>query len=280
MTARLDLFFDGDDLKVIEVNATIPAMQAYSDMIKESYVKSQGLRYDEDVYGSNTKDLLLSLLAHYTATGGHKASPHIGIIARRGDSQLAELRWLKSKWEGAGYPCTLGSPEEVSVTGTQLVVADVPIDVTYRHIFANRLAAGSAFAEACARSGAFRVFNPVSAHLEAKGVLAHQAHVVIKGNLGYGGHAVVVGDQFVGKDGQGRDVSWSAFVDRCASGDHGLWLVQAKVEGRKIDNCFVREGQLEKQQTYVDCSIYANLGVDFQPSGGASRFSSHKIVNA
>jgi hypothetical protein len=336
VTARLDLFFDGEDLKVIEVNATIPAMQAYSDMIKESYVAAQGARYDEGVYGSNTKDLLLSLLAHYAATGGRKNAPHIGIIARTGDSQLAELRWLKSKWEAAGYPCTLGCPEEVTLSGTRLVLAGIPLDVTYRHIFANRLAPGSAFAQACARSRAFQVFNPVSAHLEAKGVLAecsrivedeeisdqvglsleersavgrrvpwtrlivdgpghtpdgewcanilswiktHQAQVVVKGNLGYGGHAVAVGDQFSGKDGQGREVSWSAFVDRCASGEHGLWLVQAKVEGRKIDNCFIRDDQINDQQTYVDCSIFANLGVDFQPSGGASRFSSHKIVN-
>jgi hypothetical protein len=335
-TARLDLFFDGEDLRVIEVNATIPAMQAYSDMVNEAYVASMGVSVRDEDKGSNTMDLLQSLLAHYAASGGSESCPRIGIVARKGDSQLAELRWFKMKWERAGYECIIGSPEDVAIAQSRLTLSGVPIDVTYRHIFASRLAAHSAFAEACARSQTFRVFNPVSAHLEAKAVLAeasriagddavsrsvglseieraairrrvpwtrviaegpgstpdgeacfdllgwvktHQSDVVIKGNLGYGGHAVVVGDQFSGKDLQGREVSWAGFVDGCASDQIGLWLVQAKVNGRQIDNSFVRGGQVVKERTYVDCSIFANLGVDFLPSGGASRFSTNNVVN-
>lgn len=169
-TARLDLFFDGDDLKVIEANTTIPAMQAYSDMIKTAYLKA--FRPTVKMKTSNTQDLLQSLLQHYARTGGLVQFPRMAIVARPGDSQLAELLWLQREWQSQGYETLLLTPDELDIKDGQLWTGSQPIDLVYRHIFAHRLSRNSAFAEACLQSERYRVFNPIAAHLEAKGVLA------------------------------------------------------------------------------------------------------------
>jgi hypothetical protein len=100
-TARLDLFFAGDDLLVIEANTTIPAMQAYSDMIRRAYGKA--FHPGKKILHSNTDDLLQSLLEHYARTGGNVSRPRLAIVARAGDSQLAELLWLQREWQAQGY---------------------------------------------------------------------------------------------------------------------------------------------------------------------------------
>jgi len=170
-TARLDLFFDGDDLLVIEANTTIPAMQAYSDMIKAAFYKA--FRPDQTpAYATNTQELLQSLLQHYERTGGKKKRPLIAIVARAGDSQMAELLWLQNKWQQQNYETLLVTPDLLQIKDGQLWTSSRPIDLTYRHIFAHRLSRTSALAEACLKSESYRVFNPIAAHLEAKGVLA------------------------------------------------------------------------------------------------------------
>jgi hypothetical protein len=169
-TARLDLFFDGDELLVIEANTTIPAMQAYSDMIRGAWWKA--FRSSERVPASNAQDLLTSLLQHYERTGGRTPHPRVAIVARAGDSQRAELLWLQREWQTQGYETFLLTPDELELREGKLWAASEPIDFTYRHIFAHRLTAQSAFATACLQAERYRVFNPIAAHLEAKGVLA------------------------------------------------------------------------------------------------------------
>jgi hypothetical protein len=175
-TVRLDLFFDNDDLKIIEVNTTIPAMQAYTDMIKNAYANAklaeQGRSPSDVNLQSNVSDLLASLLTHYNLAGGKKAKPRIAVVSRQGDSQTAELLWLQKKWREAGHECILAQPEDIVVKGETLYVKDIDIDLTYRHIFASRLAVDSPFLRACVESRKHRIFNPIAAHLEIKGLLA------------------------------------------------------------------------------------------------------------
>jgi hypothetical protein len=185
-TIRFDLFLDETGFKIIEVNTTIPAMQAYSDMIKSAFIKAWcaeqqlSTKQTQDLLNSmqsNTADLLQSLIEHYHHSGGTAAKPSIAIIARPGDSQLAELRWLQSAWNAAGHKCVFAQPDAVSIRGNELLVAGEAVDLSYRHIFVHRIDPSSDFAQACAQARRFRVFNPVAAHLEIKGLLAEVSRI-------------------------------------------------------------------------------------------------------
>ena len=344
-TARLDLFYDGESLQVIEANTTIPAMQAYSDMIRIAYFEALGKPL-QDPKRSNSFDLLQSLLLHYQKNGGKNSKPSIAIVARPGDSQLAELLWLQHLWQNVlGYETCLLHPGDISLQDNRLWALNKPIDLVYRHIFAHRLEPKSSFYEACTQSRRFQIFNPVAAHLEAKGVFAELSRltmvpslceaarltapeiyacqkrlvwsrilqpgsmrgpdgekvaemsswvkarakdIVVKSSLGYGGSGVFLGEEFSRVATQQRvqlllgvayEVSWADFVDFCLKQRLGTWIVQKRLQGKKSRNQFLVQGVLEEQDTYFDCSIFANSGVEGLAFGGASRFASTAIVN-
>jgi hypothetical protein len=177
-TVRFDFFFDGGDLRILEVNTTIPAMQAYSDMVHAAFAAGLPPTLATTLGPpSNGLDLLGSLLRHYELSGGRRAKPRIAIVARAGDSQIAELRWLQAAWQRAGHEVLLATPDELSIRGDGLEVGAVPVDFVYRHIFAHRLTPGSDFERTCRDSRRFRIFNPVSAHLEVKGLLAETSRI-------------------------------------------------------------------------------------------------------
>lgn len=353
-TIRFDLFFDGQDFKIIEVNTTIPAMQAYSDMIKWAYVQGWMAKQSDlaeaslasNKMQSNSLDLLNSLVQHYQAAGGTVTKPRIGIVARPGDSQIAELLWLKRVWEEQGYECLLTQPDKLTIHGENLQAEDVPLDVVYRHIFAYRLASGSDFAVALANSRRYRIFNPIAAHFEVKALLAevsrlatneeqsallglsqdetraiaaripwsrivapgpavgpnsdhladlipwikkHRSRLVLKSSAGYGGHQVFIGSEYA-HDGSAlrarqivgatTDVSWEQLVDHCAAASQDkLWIVQEKVQGLKNNITYFKDGQADTKDAYIDCSLFANSGIDYFPSGAVSRFAFDPIVN-
>ena len=196
-TVRFDLFFEGEELKIIEVNTTIPAMQAYSDMVKSAFIDAwlSSLSLTQNIEAaplsmqSNSLDLLTSLTEHYHRAGGRNSKPHIAIISRQGDSQLSELLWLQNKWREAGHNTVLAHPEDILISGDRLLVKDMPTDLTYRHIFANRLAPDSDFARACENPRLFKIYNPIAAHWEIKGLLAEVSRIasekldVVEANL-------------------------------------------------------------------------------------------------
>ncbi|RYZ52813.1 MAG: hypothetical protein EOP07_18920, partial [Proteobacteria bacterium] len=173
-TARLDLFFDGDGLKIIEANTTIPAMQAYSDIIRGAWLKSAGMT---NPGSPNSHDLLDSLLHLYLRHGGSSLLPSIAIVCREGDSQIAELRYLKRIWSIAGHAVEILKPEELKIQGHRLTNGKgQSFDLIYRHIFASSLAEGSDFAKACLHNKDFHIYNPIAAHLETKALFAELSH--------------------------------------------------------------------------------------------------------
>lgn len=356
-TVRFDLFFDGEDLKIIEVNTTIPAMQAYSDMTKNAYIKAWIAEhrptfnriFDTTLTGmqSNALDLLSSLVEHFERSGGKGHKPCIAIVSRRGDSQTAELLWLQTIWQEAGHDCILAFPDDVSIDNGRLQVNKTPIDLIYRHIFANRLVPDSDFALACIHSQQFRVFNPISAHLELKGLLAevsriatdetqrievglsadevhaihrrvpwsrilipgdsltpgsnskenlikwlkgNQTHVVLKSSSGYGGQMVIVGEYFERNETQSalrkimgnvieKNISWSQFVDFCATSTDQAWIAQLRISGRQSASNILTGEKVKQLETFMDCSLFSNSGTTFHPQGAASRFSIDPVVN-
>jgi hypothetical protein len=172
-TIRMDLFWHQDAIKVIEVNCTIPAMQAYSDNVFGAWTNAGGEAESES---NNVGELLNSLLSLYRGDGGMLSRPRIAILHRQGDSQLGELLWLKREWSRMGFETLLATPETLSRAGDLWLVGGIPCDLVYRHIFAWRLEK-SAVANALMDNRRFHIYNPASAHYESKGFLALLSHL-------------------------------------------------------------------------------------------------------
>jgi hypothetical protein len=168
VTARFDLYWHDGEIKIIEVNCTIPAMQAYSDNVLQSWLYAHGLK---PASSSNVSDLLKSLLGMYREDGGSNPRPKILILHREGDSQLGELLWLQREWTKLGFETALAIPESIHHERNGWRQGAMLYDVVYRHIFAWRLP-DDEIAKALQDNRAQHIYNPVSAHYEAKSFLA------------------------------------------------------------------------------------------------------------
>ncbi len=173
VTVRLDLFWHHGDLKIIEVNCTIPAMQAYSDNVLAAWQIANG-RSERVV--SNVDDLLQSLLGLYRMNGGICSRPRVAILHRAGDSQLGELQWIKKRWSGCGVETVLVTPDLLTGYGDTWLASGEPCDIVYRHIFASRLR-NELLVERLEKASKYHIYNPVSAHYECKAFLAILSHV-------------------------------------------------------------------------------------------------------
>jgi hypothetical protein len=162
-TIRIDLFPSAEGFKVLEVNSTIPAMQAYSDMIAEAWIKNIG-----GTYGMRSNSLdLLRCLEHLAFKRTGKMIKKIGIMSRPHDAQTSELKWFQKKWHELGFEVTLGLPHEFKVKRKLMYLAGQEVDVIYRHIFASKLDIESEFSKALL-SGQFAIFNEIAIDLELK----------------------------------------------------------------------------------------------------------------
>ena len=170
---RLDLFWHYGELRIIEANCTIPAMQAYSDNVLESWVLAGGRT---DYRPQNVEQLIASLLSLYRTNGGLTARPRIAILHRQGDSQLGELQWLAQCWTGMGFESILVTPEKIERRGDLWLAEGIPCEIVYRHIFASRIKNEQILA-ALERSFETHIYNPVSAHYESKAFFALLSHI-------------------------------------------------------------------------------------------------------
>jgi hypothetical protein len=188
-TARVDYFIDpAGRARALELNATIPAMQGYSDLIAHGWVRAvaheRGLSAAATqrlvaATGSNTAELLASVLAHYRARGGRAQCPSILVVSRRGDAQLGELLYYERRWREGGHRVQHVWVDEVDIDSNGRVTARGETwDLVYRHIFARRVETGSTFARLLVEPPpGVVIINPVLSPLEVKGLLAllHQA---------------------------------------------------------------------------------------------------------
>jgi hypothetical protein len=181
VTVRVDFLVDtAGRARALEVNSTIPAMQGYSDAIAAAFIRAVGSARNMsaaatealvDDNGRNTDDLLASLLAHHQRLGGRSGAQSIAIVARAGDAQYGELSHYVRRWTALGHRAFIATPEVVRIDNGRAVVDEVIPDIIYRHIFARRLDAQGDFARMCLDPDHFHVFNPISSHLEVKGML-------------------------------------------------------------------------------------------------------------
>lgn len=181
-TARVDCFTgtDGRD-RVLELNATIPAMQGYSDIATHRWIRAVGAarglpdgRIGELIAanGSNTADLRAALDASWRAMTGSSGTPSILVVSRPGDAQIGELRHYVRTWSTPDHPVANALAEEVAFDDRGRPVANgVTYDLLYRHIFARRIAPDTALARALIAGNA-AIRNPITSLLEVKGLLA------------------------------------------------------------------------------------------------------------
>lgn len=181
-TARVDCFTDGDGRdRVLELNATIPAMQGYSDIATHGWIRTFGAargltaaRIDELIAanGSNTADLRAALDTSWRSMTGKQGTPSILVVSRPGDAQIGELRHYVRTWSTPEHPVAHAVVDDVSFDDRGRPVAGgVTYDLLYRHVFARRIDPATPLARALI-SGSAAIRNPITSLLEVKGLLA------------------------------------------------------------------------------------------------------------
>ena len=187
-TARLDCFPSEGKLWALELNATIPAMQAYSDMAAAQTIAAHGqrLRLDaaaiarlQEANPSNTRALWEALLWAYAACRPGQQPRRLGILCRRNDAQLSELLHLRRAFGGFGLPTELLHPDQLEEKDGFWANGQCH-DLVYRHLFVHRLEEnlpGHALLRRLLAKGntpdtPSLVFNPPAAPVEMKATFA------------------------------------------------------------------------------------------------------------
>ncbi|QRK07729.1 hypothetical protein JQX13_48405 [Archangium violaceum] len=145
-TTRVDYFVDSRP-RALELNATIPAMQGYSDIAARTFIEvvARHFRYPEKALhaviaanGSNALALYRALLDGYAAERDGKTPETIALLCRRNDAQLTEQRYLCERFREFGADADVVHPDEVS-GDESFEVRGKRYDLVYRHLFVRRL---------------------------------------------------------------------------------------------------------------------------------------------
>ncbi len=186
VTTRVD-FFVGQKLGALELNATIPAMQGYSDIAANTFLETVGRAWgatDQLIggwlsrNGSNTQALLRALLAGYTQVRPGRTPERLALLCRRNDAQLTEQHYLRDRFREQGLDADVVYPDQLS--GDDAVRAGgKAYELIYRHLFVRRLEEagleGAAYVQALlAEPNGTRavVLNPPASQVEVKAVFA------------------------------------------------------------------------------------------------------------
>lgn len=186
-TTRVDLF-EGSTLQALEVNATIPAMQGYSDIAAEALLDVVGaaagvsdavLTRWRAANGSNARALFEALRAGYASVRPGRTPERVALLARRHDAQLTELCFLRDRFRGFGVDAEVVHPDQLAGDDDAVRVDGRRYDLVYRHLFVRRLeepgfpGAGQALRLLREQNGARAVLlNPPASHVEVKSVFA------------------------------------------------------------------------------------------------------------
>lgn len=199
VTTRVDFFGAGHNrVTALEVNATIPAMQGYSDIAANTFLEVVGRTWGapdnliagwQAKNGSNALALHRALLAGYAkvrkgrANGHHKPPTNgapvperIALLSRRNDAQLTEQHYLCERFREWGTLADVVHPDQLS--GDDAVRANgKTYDLVYRHLFVRRLEEpgmqGADYVKALlAEKNGTRavVLNPPASQVEVKAV--------------------------------------------------------------------------------------------------------------
>lgn len=197
VTTRVD-YFVGQSLRALELNATIPAMQGYSDIAAHAFIEIVG-RYwgaSPDLIakwqasnGSNALALYRALLSGYAQVRPGQTPKRIALLCRRNDAQITEQRYLCERFRDWGADADVVHPDQLS--GTDGVRANgKTYDLVYRHLFVRRLEEpdmqGADYVRALlAEKNGTRavVLNPPASQVEVKGTFALMSQALEEADL-------------------------------------------------------------------------------------------------
>lgn len=145
-TTRVDYFVDSQP-RALELNATIPAMQGYSDIAARTFIEvvARHFHYPERALpslitanGSNALALYRALLDGYAAERDGQLPDTVALLCRRHDAQITEQRYLCERFREFGADADVVHPDEVS-GDAHFEVRGKRYDLVYRHLFTRRL---------------------------------------------------------------------------------------------------------------------------------------------
>lgn len=197
VTTRVD-FFVRDSVQALELNATIPAMQAYSDIAADTFLEVVGRHWGatdaqiaawQQQNGSNARALFDALMMGYEKVRPGQRPARMILLCRRNDAQLTEQRALCARFNEYGVEAEVAHPDQLSGSD-RLLANGKPIDLVYRHLFVRRLEepdlAGADFVKALlAEPNGTRavVLNPPASQVEVKAVFGLMSEAVEDGAI-------------------------------------------------------------------------------------------------
>jgi hypothetical protein len=302
--SRIDWFVDRDgSVRALEVNATIPAMQVYSDAAARGWVEAVVPAHARDLRRTpgNADWLLEALLAAARV----RQRPHrVQILHREGDPQESELRVLAAMLRDRGVEARTCTPAEVVLDGDAH-------RVLYRHLFARYVEPSSALGLALLDPVRHGIWNRVDGWLETKGLFAELSALagraefltaeesaactelvpwtrllddiddaalgdgdayVLKKSHDYGGKSVVIG----------REVGPLAFgqaLARARADEPGSWVAQQLVDAPAIDRFLCVESGARRLSLHLDISTYGSLIPGVPDGGSVCRAAPGRVVN-
>jgi len=146
--SRLDSFLLPDDLKFAEYNGESPAGSGYTETLTEVFrdlplMAKFAKKYDVHSYPLGAK-LLDALVMSYLDWGGTSKKPQMLITDWREVPTWSEFEILKARFEKMGVPVELADPRDLHFDGKSLVANGKKIDLVYRRVLINDIAARSA----------------------------------------------------------------------------------------------------------------------------------------
>ena len=301
--ARIDWFVEKDGLvQALEVNATIPAMQVYSDAAVRGWVQAVRPAREQAVQANpgNAAWLLDALAA---AASGRAQPVRVQLLHREGDPQETELTALAGMLRDRGIEARTCTPESVVLDGD-------PHRVLYRHLFARNVEQQSKLGRAFLDPQTHGMWNRVDGWLETKGLFAElsvQGHAafleseeqaavaelvpwtrllddiedlvlgdgddyVLKKSHDYGGKSVLIG----------REAGPAAFQKALASvraDPPGSWVAQRLIDAPALDRYLCTEAGARRLALHLDVSTYATLIPGVRDGGSVVRAAPGRVVN-
>lgn len=301
--ARIDWFVDrAGNVKALEVNATIPAMQVYSDAAVRGFV--QALRPAREALVARNFSNAAWLVDALLAAARHRARPlRVELLHREGDPQLPELTALAALFSARGVEARTCTPQTVTLDGDAR-------GVLYRHLFARHVEPGSPLGRAFLDPERHGLWNRVDGWLETKGLFAELS---LHGDAGFldaderaavaelvpftrllddvEDRALADGDRFVLKKSHdyggksvviGREAGGEAFrqaLARARTDTPGSWVVQELVDAPAIDRFLCGQAGAARLPLHLDISTYASLIEGVPPGGSVCRAAPGRVVN-
>ena len=301
--SRIDWFVENDGtVQALEVNATIPAMQVYSDAALRGWV--QAVRpAREPALEANPSNAAWLLDALLRAAGGRAQPVSVQLLHRDGDPQLTELAALAVQLRDRGIEARTCTPTDVVLDGD-------PHRVLYRHLFARYVDPQSALGRAFLDPRKHGMWNAVDGWLETKGLFAELSlqrdasflsqeeraavaefvpwtrliddiddaslgdgdDYVLKKSHDYGGKSVVIGRE------AGRREFLHALA-RARADLPGSWVAQRLIDAPSLDRFICSERGALRMPLHLDVSTFASL-IEGVPEGGSVvRAAPGRVVN-